>query len=243
MSPAASTSSVALTADSLDRLGELLDANAVPNGGLPLEAVDGLIAAAVVSPGSPVSQAECLPLILGAQPWAVEADFHEASGLVLALWSDVSRRVAQDPDATEDDLSAVIGVPPNFDEMSDEDITASGYQMGSSWAFGFVLGADLRREAWEARLDRDEDLQADFYDIFALMPDEVFSDEELDEEDGDADDIGELELAGAVDVEADEDDGDEDEETELSHGERVEVIEALPQILFAMNQARLKELS
>lgn len=241
MSPATPTP---LDADTLDRLGELLDTHAVPAGGLPLEAADGLIAAAVVSPGEPVTHAECLPLILGAQPWAVRDDYLEASGLVLSLWNDVARRVATDPETTDADLSPVIGVPPGFDAMSDEDITASGYQMGSSWAFGFVLGADLRREAWEQRLDRDEDLQADFYDIFALMPDEVFSDEDLDDEDDEADDIGDLELAGAVDVEADEDDtDDDDEENELSHGERVEVIEALPQILHAMNRARLQELS
>lgn len=238
-----STAPASLDAETLERLGELLDTHAVPAGGLPLEAVDGLVAAAVVSPGTPVSHAECLPLILGAQPWAIPADYHEASGLVLALWNDMARRVATDPETTDDDLSAVIGVPPGFDDMSEADITASGYQMGSSWAFGFVLGADLRRADWEQRMERDEDLQADFYDIFALMPDEVFNDDELDDED-DADDIGDVELAGAVDVDADEDDGDgDDEDTELSHGERVDVIESLPQILFAMNRARLRELS
>ena len=231
-----------LDADTLQRLGELLDEHAVPNGGIPLEAADGLIAAAIVSPGKPVQEAECLPLILGADPWSDASARTEAERLVSRLWADVARRVGSDPNLAAGDVTPVIGVPPDFGDMDDQQVTDSGYQMGSSWAFGFVLGADLRRDEWEQRLDRDEDLQADFYDIFALMPDEVFSDENLDDEldddeIGDANQVAADELEDAVDV-----DGD-DEESELSHADRVEVIDALPAILFTMNKARLQELS
>lgn len=238
------TNLVPLDVETLQRLGELLDDHAVSNGGVPLEAADGLIAAAIVSPGRPVAIDECLPLILGTEAWPDQSTFEEAKGLVEALWKDVSRRVCNDPELASGDVSPVIGVPPGFDEMSDQQIADSGYQMGSSWAFGFVLGADLRRDEWEQRFSRDEDLQSDFYDIFALMPDEVFSedDDEETEDDGD-DDIGNAddEAAGALDDAVDLDDDAEDEE--LSHADRVEVIEALPDILFVMNQARLKELS
>lgn len=232
-----------LDADTLQRLGELLDDNALASGGIPLEAADGLISAAVVSPGKPVQEAECLPLILGTEAWSSASAHAEAQRLVTLLWSDVARRVGSDPERTDDDLSPVIGVPPDFDEMSDQQIADSGYQMGSSWAFGFVLGADLRREEWEQRLERDEDLQADFYDIFALMPDEIFSDDELDDE-LDDDDIGDANesLDEAVEIDDEVDDGNE-EDSELSHADRVEVIDALPTILFAMNKARLQELS
>ena len=234
-----------LDADTLQRLGELLDDHAVASGGIPLEAADGLISAVIVSPGKPVQEAECLSLILGAEPWSDAVAHTEAAALVTRLWADVARRVGTDPDLTDTDISPVIGVPPGFDEMSEQQIADSGYQMGSNWAFGFVLGADLRREEWERRLERDEDLQSDFYDIFALMPDEVFSDDALDD-DLDDDDIGDVEdtdagvLDDAVDV---DDDEDEDEESELSHADRVEVIDALPEILFTMNKARLQELS
>ena len=231
-----------LDADTLQRLGELLDDHAVSNGGIPLEAADGLIAAAIVSPGKPVQESECLPLILGTEPWSDASARAEAEQLVGSLWADVMRRVGCDPERTDDDLSPVIGVPPDFDDLDDQQIADSGYQMGSSWAFGFVLGADLRRDDWEQRLDRDEDLQADFYDIFALMPDEVFSDDDLDDEldddeIADADQNAADQLEDAVDVDADA------EESELSHADRVEVIDALPAILFAMNKARLQELS
>lgn len=232
-----------LDAETLQRLGALLDDHAVASGGIPLEAADGLISAAIVSPGKPVQEAECLPLILGAEPWSDASAHAEAEELVNRLWADVARRVGTDPDLTDADVSPVIGVPPDFDEMSDQQIADSGYQMGSNWAFGFVLGADLRREEWERRLERDEDLQSDFYDIFALMPDEVFSgdalDDELDDVDiGDADESDSAALDDAVDV-----DDDDEEESELSHADRVEVIDALPEILFTMNKARLQELS
>ena len=232
----------ALEVETLQRLGDLLDEHAIPSGGVPLEAADGLIAAAIVSPGRPIDVEECLPLILGTEAWADPSTFDEARSLVHALWNDVGRRVGNDPEHADGDVSPVIGVPPGFDEMSDQQIADSGYQMGSSWAFGFVLGADLRREDWEQRFSRDEDVQSDFYDIFALMPDEVFGeddeDDDINDEDiGDADD----EAAGTLDDAVDLDDDGDDEE--LSHADRVEVIEALPDILFAMNQARLKELS
>lgn len=229
----------ALEVETLQRLGDLLDEHAVSNGGVPLEAADGLAAAAIVSPGRPVSVDECVPLILGTEPWADQSLFDEARGLVEALWKDVTRRVCNDPELASNDVSPVIGVPPGFDEMSDQEITDSGYQMGSNWAFGFVLGADLRRDDWEQRFSRDEDVQSDFYDIFALMPDEVFDedDDEGNEEVGDAADLPAGELDGAVDI---DDDGDDED---LSHADRVEVIDALPDILFAMNKARLKELS
>ncbi|MEO6075324.1 MAG: YecA family protein [Dokdonella sp.] len=232
-----------LEVETLQRLGELLDEHAIPGGGVPLEAADGLIAAAIVSPGPPVDVDECLPLILGTEAWADQSAFDEASNLVKALWNDVGRRVCNDPELASGDVSPVIGVPPGFDEMSDQQITDSGYQMGSSWAFGFVLGADLRREEWEQRFSRDEDVQSDFYDIFALMPDEVFGEDDEDDGDSDDEDIGDAgdEAAGALDDAVDLDDDGEDEE--LSHADRVEVIEALPDILFAMNQARLRELS
>ncbi|MFZ2234967.1 MAG: YecA family protein [Dokdonella sp.] len=235
----------ALEVETLQRLGDLLDEHAVGSGGVPLEAADGLIAAAIVSPGRPIDVDECLPLILGTEAWANRSAFDEASGLVRALWSDVGRRVCNDPERASGDVSPVIGVPPGFDEMSDQQIADSGYQMGSSWALGFVLGADLRREEWEQRFSRDEAVQSDFYDIFALMPDEVFGEDD-DEGDGDGDgdeDIGDAddEAADALDDAFDLDDDDADEE--LSHADRVEVIEALPDILFTMNKARLKELS
>ena len=245
------TNTAALEVETLQRLGDLLDEHAVSNGGVPLEAADGLIAAAIVSPGRPISVEECLPLILGTDAWADQSLFDEASAIVQALWNDVTRRVCNDPELAMGDVSPVIGVPPGFDEMSDQQITDSGYQMGSNWAFGFVLGADLRRDDWEQRFSRNEDVQSDFYDIFALMPDEVFdedddddtgddeiSDDEIsDDEIGDAGDVAGRDLEGAVDVD------DDSEDEDLSHADRVEVIDALPDILFAMNQVRLKELS
>lgn len=209
-----SASNAPLTAETLDRLGDLLDQHAVVHGGVPLEAADGFLAAAVVSPGAAVTLAECLPAILGDQPWPQSTLRSEAIGALEALWRDVERRVASDPETSTDDVSPVIGVPPGFDAMDDGQIEATGYQMGSNWAFGFALGADLRSADWENLLDSDEDLRADFYDIFALMPDEVFG--------------GDVDAA----------DDDEEDAEPLTHAERVEVINALPQILHAMYSAR-----
>lgn len=236
----------ALDVDMLQRLGDLLDEQAVASGGVPLEAADGVIAAAIVSPGKPIMFDECAPLILGNDSWADQAVYEEARTLLQSLWNDVGRRIGTNPELTEDDVSPVIGVPPDFETMSEQQITDSGYQMGSSWAFGFVLGADMRREDWERRLERDEDLQSDFYDIFALMPDEIFGDDDLDEgedEDGDDEDIADADDESTDDFGDAFDADDDDADKELSHADRVEVIDALPMILYGMNQARLKELS
>ena len=233
----------------IDRLENLLIQQALPAGGLPLEAVHGLFSAAIVAPGDPILPADLLPYVWGQDhTWPDAESAQDALDLLMGLWNDMTRRIVNDPETAHDVAVPLVALPTNINEADpeswDED---DDFPVGAAWAVGFMIGFGLREEEWEARIAQDEQVGDDIDDIFALLPEP----EEGDEDDAMSD---EADAAFAL---GDQDDGtrpdDEDmlgitqEEFDaadaepLTFRERMDIVGELPYILHELNLQRLHE--
>ncbi len=151
----------------LERLDDLIETELCPQGGMPLEGVDGLFCAARVSPGTPIELREVLPFILGK---ALDSVSEEVRGLLELMWAAVARRIARMPQDADIQSQPLVEIPLSLLDpdsgMSDEERDA--VPIGAAWAMGFLLGYSLRQEAWQARLEADEDSAEDFECIVSL---------------------------------------------------------------------------
>ena len=138
--------------DEIERLGELLDRLAVPQGGLNMEALDGYLSALAVGPDMPPKD-EWQPLVWGAQPPAFadarEAD--EAQRLLLGHRNACVARARFDGEDLPDSLSPLLWLPEDPDAEQPDAL-----DVGSDWAHGFFTAVELRPEAWQAWLEAEE---------------------------------------------------------------------------------------
>jgi uncharacterized protein len=144
----------------VDRLSELLELRAVPFRGFNLEALDGYLSALVVGPEL-VPPSEWQPRIWGPKPpnWEDEQEALEVQSLLMGHWNTCAARARQGEDMPEH-LSPLLWLPEDpMAEQSDE------LDVGHDWAIGFFLGVDLREQAWDGWLDREDWIE----DIFALL--------------------------------------------------------------------------
>lgn len=213
-------------------------------GGLPFEAVDGLLSSIVVAPEL-ILPSQWMPIILGEnpEPWASEEEFATFNDLVMRLYNHIIERVVPEPSASS---MPFIAFPEEIDDMDQAAIDAIEYPLGGNWAVGFMIGVGLCGDAWDALAQEDEDVRDDFGMIVALLPNDL-DDDESDEEDSDEE---EGDLDSAVDVDAseekaplrwsadDEDEGGEDDRP-LTGSERIEIITDLGAALHHMNLVRL----
>lgn len=224
----------------VERLDVLLHQECLPQGGLPLEAADGLFSCAWVSPGAPLSLDDMLPVVLGN---AAASAPEELVRLLHLMWEATGHRIMRGPTADPRDCLPLIGIPPESEDMEEGGPDESMSDVGSVWALGFLLAYNLRAPEWEQRLDNDEDVAWDMMDIFALMP--PMSDEEeaalQDHEvltDGDDDDDSDDDLLDDEDL---EDDFEDEDDEPASFEERMAIIGALPEILHDLHQLTIDE--
>lgn len=217
----------------IERL-EFLLIDGLPAGGLPLEAIDGLFSGAWVSPGTPLTLDDLSPLIFGDAAESAPEELRQLLGL---MWDSIGRRIARGPTANPDDCLPLIGIPPELEDVPDEEISEEheAFFVGSAWAVGFLLAYNLRAPEWELRLEEDEDIAWDVMDIFALMP-------PLPEGEADEDD----DIATHTDDDDDADiDGDlpepDEEDEPVTFQERIAIIGALPEILYGLHQLATEE--
>jgi len=171
-----------------ERLDDLLWDGAVPRDGMNLEAVDGFFSALFVAPES-VEIEQLLPAIWGGgEPAFEDADKQaDLQALLLSYWRAVGRRIAQ---TSEDDPQAHIPAiqlsEGLFEAVADNRIDSyeDDTPYGADWAAGFEYGMYLQQEAWDARLDADDELEEAVSVIFAL------SEPDADEDFDDLDDEG-----------------------------------------------------
>jgi yecA family protein len=171
------------------RLDDLLWDGAVPRDGMNLEAVDGFFSALFVAPESVEIEA-LLPAIWGGgEPAFEDAEKQaELQALLMSYWRAVGRRIAQ---TSEDDPQAHIPAiqlsEGLFEAVSDNRIDSyeDDTPYGADWAAGFEYGMYLQQEAWDARLDDDEELEEAVSVIFALSEPDADEDEGYDDEDED----------------------------------------------------------
>lgn len=129
----------------IDELGALLEMRAVPFKGMSLEMLDGFLSALVVAPDlAPPS--EWMPQVWGGHPprWESPAEVEHVHRLLMALWNDIARRVAIEPERMRDRDTPLIALPERGGTEPD---AADDY--GIEWACGFLDGVELRSDAWE----------------------------------------------------------------------------------------------
>ena len=248
----------------MQRLEVLLTEHAAPLGGLPLEGIDGLFSAAVVAPGATLALPDLLPLALGARDGAAP---EELTGLLRLMWDATRHRIASTPEGEITHLLPLIRFPPVAGlSAAGEGGMPDDYPIGATWAMGFMLGYGLRRAEWERRLETDEDLAWEIMDIVALAAPLLDAIEDADEGFApeapptsgfnSADDrldvrspCEEHDAGGCVDPDEDDDDDedqwldpDEDDDAEpIGHGERLDIISDLPDVLHQWHLAATQE--
>lgn len=165
-----------LSDDEVARLDQLLEERVVAIGGMSLEMLDGFLSALVVGPDL-VPPSEYLPCIWTEElVWESAEEAEEALGLVMALWNDISRRVCAplpDEDMEEEAAYAMLeastpllAMPEDLDLLDDEVVEANAdLPLGAGWANGFLAGISLRRDAWDAWADEDEEVEEDLEDV------------------------------------------------------------------------------
>ena len=133
----------------VERLGEILDQLAIPNGGFNMEALDGFLSALAVSPeGVPAS--EWQQVVWGEQPaaFAGTADADEAQRLLLGQWNACVARARWQGDDLPDALSPLLWLPEDPEAEQPDEL-----DVGTDWAHGFFSAVELRAEAWQGWLD------------------------------------------------------------------------------------------
>lgn len=192
----------------VERLSQLLDEHAVPSQGLNLEALDGYLSALAVGPAV-VPMAEWQAPVWGeaAATLSSQAAHAEASQLLQGHWNGVTARVRHGEDPP-DHLAPLLWLPEDaMAEHPDE------LDVGHDWALGFYRGVDLRAEAWDEWLEREDWI------------DEIF---------------GLLERLATGEVENEEEGSPP---TPLTYRERIEITASLPAMLADLHQYRIEQLT
>jgi uncharacterized protein len=133
----------------VERLGEILDQLAIPNGGFNMEALDDFLSALAVSPEN-VPASEWQKVVWGEQPaaFAGTADADEAQRLLLGQWNACVARARWQGDDLPDALSPLLWLPEDPEAEQPDEL-----DVGTDWAHGFFTAVELRPEAWQAWLD------------------------------------------------------------------------------------------
>lgn len=144
----------------IERLEDILEKHAIPNGGFTLESLDGYLSALVVSPER-IMPSEWLPTVWGdKQPeWSSQQESFEVNELLVMHWNRCVA-LAQLGHKLPDDLFPLLMLPEN-PESSHPDSTI----IGTLWAMGFIQGTKLRLDAWLECLGKEKWIT----EIFSLM--------------------------------------------------------------------------
>jgi uncharacterized protein len=208
--------SVELADAELELLDALLRERALPHGGLSLEALDGFFSALIIGPDT-VLPSEWMPFVWGENPpeWESGEQAQQGVELVMKLWNQIARRVRLDPETSEDAAFPLNALPDDMPPEDSPELDDYDYPVGADWAAGFLLGASLRGERWDERLEQSEELVKDFEDLHALLL-----------EDDEEDESGETQIA-----------------SELGFRERMAVLAEMPYLLNDMHQWRAQEMA
>jgi uncharacterized protein len=161
--------------DEIERLGEILDRVAVPQGGFNMEALDGFLSALAVGPDLPPKD-EWMPLVWGEQPpaFADATERDEAQRLLLGHRNACIARARFEGEDLPDSLSPLLWLPEDPDAEQPDEL-----DVGSDWAHGFFTAVELRPEQWQAWLEAEDWID----EILALLEQLATGDVE-DEEEG-----------------------------------------------------------
>ncbi len=252
-------SQASLTVAELERLETLLWERAAPNGGMPMEMLDGFFSALVTGPEL-VMPSEYNRLIWGDPPpvWESVQEASESFYLIQGFWNHIVARVALDPEDHAEEVAPAIMMPDAllavFDQLVEKgqvpealDDAARQFPLASGWALGFFLGVEMRETAWDDWAAEYDHIDEHLGDIQRLMELPAgFTDDEDEDEDGDA--LSAEGDEGLEDVAVDEeedDDSDAADDDEPSNPpdliERLDIMFELPHMLHAFHVLRVTE--
>jgi len=187
-----------LSQDDIDRLETLLWEKAAPNGGMPLEMLDGFFSALICSPELTMPS-EYNRLVWGDPPpvWDTLSEGSDAFYLLQGYWNHVVDRINLDPDEAQEASAPPIMMPDplleHFDELVESGELPPGldeemhtFPLASGWAVGFFLAIELHEASWDRWAETYEHVDEHLGDIQHLM--RVAGLEEEEEPDPDADD-------------------------------------------------------
>ena len=216
-----------LTDDELEQLSALINSRYDDGMGPPLEMVDGLLSAVVVSP-TLIPPSDYIPLVFGADgAWETMEQAQQAMELLMRLQNQVARRIAlplsEEDGASEEHMPLLLlpegeldGDQPT-DEMLEADPFAGidpDFPFAALWAHGFLLGVDLRDDAFRV-LESELDWLTGDLDMLATLSEAATEDDEV------------------------EPDPSADQRTPLALRERFEHAMQIPFMLSALNDHRL----
>ncbi len=142
-----------MSADEIQRLQQLLIERAVPNGGMNLEMLDGLLCGLLAGPVD-VPADEYRPLIWGPDlSWGSPAEARDAERLVDQLARFIEARIQIDPDKDAGGFMPLLSMPPGLpDDPAEFEQACRGidFPLGAAWAGGFLYAVDLRLPQWRA---------------------------------------------------------------------------------------------
>lgn len=137
----------------IDQLDRLLEQRAVPFGGYGLEQLDGFLTALAVSPGPEFTPADWLDKVWGKAPprWESATDEAEATSLLALAWETARRRVRTPGEELTVEGALFWWLPEDPEAEHGDDV-----DIGAAWAGGFLDGMDLRSDAWDGWIEKDE---------------------------------------------------------------------------------------
>ncbi len=238
--------SAQMTDAQLDQLGELLHTRALPHGGLTLEALDGFYSALAVSP-EPLPPEQFHHIVWGEDhQWDSEAQADEAHGLTAALWREIEKRVAKDPDVSGEAAFPLLAMPDGLMEQDPDQPFESDFPVGAEWAAGFLMAVSLQPEAWDERLSDSDELVQDFADLQRLLDDE--SDEAPDHLLAQAPDADASEGPGEAAASAPGDDAidldsEHDGDAALDFDARMEILGQIPYMLYDLHVWKIEDMA
>lgn len=135
------------TEEELERLEFFLE-ESEPNPGIPLEGIDGMLAAVACGP-EPVEPSEWLTVIWNGRPPAFESDAQaeQILGTLVKIYADIERRLEAG------DYGPLVTIWE--DETSGEE-----FEDPEDWCRGFLTGMQLRGEKWSTRMKADPEFDA-----------------------------------------------------------------------------------
>jgi len=154
--------------DDAERLEAMLE-RFLDHGGLPLEAVDGLLSAIVVAVDV-IPPSEYLPSIVGEEApiWETTEQAQEFFGLLMRLNNHIADRVAREPD---DSSRPFLMTPDAVENLDDAALANDDFPIATDWAIGFMIGVGMRDDDWDERSAATDGLAEALRVIALLLPD------------------------------------------------------------------------
>jgi uncharacterized protein len=134
----------------LKRLEQFLEETCVPEGGLSLESLDGLLCALAIGPEL-VMPSTWIPMVMGEANFKDESQANTIIDLLMRRWNLTVGSVKVNP--LSGGSGAYVPLIDPQDRFYEDDALDS--LCGYDWADGFILGMTLSQSEWDSLFDEE----------------------------------------------------------------------------------------